>query len=137
MDRWYDWLSTKPLGWVIEVGGRTMGTAFLHQVDQPNRRAHYAIGLWDLGDLGRGTGTAATRLVLRHAFETLRLHRVDLRVLEYNQRAIACYKKCGFVREGVEREGVLVAGAWHSDVLMSIFEQEYQKLAPGWWSDSR
>jgi RimJ/RimL family protein N-acetyltransferase len=56
----------------------------------------------------------------------LKLHRIDLRVLAFNQRAIACYEKCGFVREGVVREGVFIAGEWQSDVLMSILEHEYR-----------
>lgn len=68
--------------------------------------------------------------------EQLGLHRVDLRVLAYNHRAIACYEKCGFVREGVEREGALVAGEWHGDVMMSILEAEY-RAASREWSGSR
>ena len=47
-------------------------------------------------------------------------------VLEYNVRAIRAYEKCGFVREGVERESALVDGAWHGDVIMGILEHEYR-----------
>jgi site-specific DNA recombinase len=54
--------------------------------------------------------------------------RVDLRVLAFNKRAIACYEKCGFVREGVVRESVVIGGEWQSDVLMSILEHEYGSL---------
>jgi len=63
------------------------------------------------------------------------LHRVDLRVLEYNERGIAAYAKCGFRREGLERESALVAGRWYSDVIMGILEHEYRDLAPAWWAD--
>ena len=31
------------------------------------------------------------------AFGILGLHRIDLRVLAYNTRAISCYRRCGFV----------------------------------------
>jgi len=67
-------------------------------------------------------------LVLGYAFDVLHLHRVDLRMLAFNERAIACYEKCGFVKEGIEREGVFVGGEWQSDALMSILEQEYRLL---------
>lgn len=77
-------------------------------------------------------GDEAIRLALSYAFGSLGLHRVDLRVLEYNQRGIACYAKCGFVREGVERESACVAGVWYSDVMMSVLEHEYRALAPAW-----
>ncbi|RPJ99073.1 GNAT family N-acetyltransferase [Priestia endophytica] len=59
-------------------------------------------------------GTEITQLVLDYAFKELRLHRVDLRVLQYNKRAIRCYEKCGFIQEGIEREGAL-----------SILDREY------------
>jgi RimJ/RimL family protein N-acetyltransferase len=38
----------------------------------------------------------------------MNLHRVDLRVLAFNDGAIASYRKCGFVQEGCERES-----CWH------------------------
>jgi [ribosomal protein S5]-alanine N-acetyltransferase len=49
---------------------------------------------------------------------------VDLRVLAFNERAIACYTKCGFVIEGRERETALIDGTWYDDVMMSILEHE-------------
>ena len=90
-------------------------------MDAHNRRATYAIGVFDPRAWDQGFGTEATRLVLRYAFKTPKLHRADLRELASNHGAIACYGKCGFVREGA-----FIAGQWHSDVMMSILEQEYR-----------
>jgi RimJ/RimL family protein N-acetyltransferase len=42
---------------------------------------------------------------------------VDLRVLGFNTRAIRAHEKCGFIREGLERESAFVAGQWASDTL--------------------
>ena len=53
-------------------------------------------------------------------------------MLEYNARGIACYEKCGFVREGIEHESAFVAGAWQSDVIMGILEHDYRWLAAAW-----
>ncbi len=131
-DRWYSGVVRCPLGWVIEAEGRCVGHARLHHLDEENRRARYAIGIFDPRAWGRGLGTEATRLVLGYAFDNLLLHRVDLRVLAYNQRAIACYEKCGFVHEGIEREGALIAGEWQSDWMMSILENEYRDVSKTW-----
>lgn len=128
---WYEAVRADSLYWIVEVDGRCIGTARLHQVDAQNRRARYAIGIFDPAYWNRGYGTEATRLVLAYAFDVLGLHRLDLRVLACNTRAIACYQKCGFVQEGVEREGALIGGEWHSDVLMSLLEQEYRVLQKG------
>lgn len=129
---WYESLAVEPYAWVIVVEGRCIGHARLHALNALDRRARYAIGIFDPTAWGRGYGTTTTRLVLGYAFDVLGLHRVDLRVLCYNTRAIACYVKCGFQREGIEREGALIAGEWQDDVIMSILEREYRRLAPDW-----
>jgi len=127
---WYARQRAEPHTWVIDLGGCCIGVARLHHLDRENARARYAIGIYDPNARGHGYGTEATRLVLRYAFDTLSLHRVDLRVLAFNQQGIACYEKCGFRREGIEREGAYIAGRWESDVIMSILEDEFRKLAP-------
>ena len=76
------------------------------------------------GDQGRGL---ATRLALRYAFEALHLHRVELRVVTFNARAIACYEKCGFVREGLFRENTFLRGKYVDVVPMGILRAEYEK----------
>jgi [ribosomal protein S5]-alanine N-acetyltransferase len=129
---WYERIDAEPYGWAMEAEGRCVGLARLHTLDEENRRARYAIGIFDPAAWGRGYGAEATRLVLRYGFETLGLHRVDLRVIAYNERAIACYAKCGFVHEGIEREGALIGGQWHSDVMMSILEHEYRTASQDW-----
>ena len=134
IDHWYEVFGTDPLRWIVAVGGRCVGFARFHNVHEPSRRAEYAVGLYDPATWGRGIGTAATRLALGHAFETLGLHRVELRVVTFNVRAIACYERCGFVREGIERERAWVAEAWQSDLIMSILEQEYARVSLGWWT---
>ncbi len=125
VERWYTRHVREPLFWAIEVEGRMIGTAWLHSVDAQHRRARYAIGILAPEHRGQGFGREATHLVLGYAFGTLGLHRVELRVLEFNTRAIAMYERCGFVREGVEREGVRIGESWHSDVRMAVLEQEY------------
>lgn len=129
--RWLARVGQEPPWWIIENEGYCVGEARLHSLDSENRRARYAIGIFSQAYWNRGLGTEATRLVLQYAFDMLRLHRVDLRVLAFNHRAIACYRKCGFVTEGIEREGAFINGQWQSDVMMSILEQEYRRLGEG------
>lgn len=129
-ERWYEQIRHEPLHWVVEMEGHMIGTARLHALAPAHRRARYAVGLFSPEHRGRGHGAQTTDLVLGYAFGVLHLHRVELRVLEFNTRAIHMYERCGFVREGVEREGVLLGGAWHSDVLMSILEHEFATRPP-------
>jgi len=115
-DRWYSGLHSEPYLWVVEFGGECIGMAKLHHVDPRARTARYAIGLFRSEHRGRGFGQEATRLVLDHAFGPLGLERVELRVLDFNQQAIACYRRCGFVE--VARELVQLGDSPAHDVVM-------------------
>lgn len=126
-DAWYHDLENEPIAWAIEVAGRFVGTTRLHSVNWRDRRASFAIGILDPDLLGRGLGTEVTRLVLAHAFSDLGLHRVSLRVLADNLRAIRCYEKSGFLREGIERESGFVDGRWHDDLMMAILEDDWRR----------
>ena len=70
-----------------------------------------------------GIGTEVTKIVLDYAFKTL--NKVYLRVLEHNKRAIRCYEKCSFIKEGLDREGALIEGKYETDIYMGILENEY------------
>jgi RimJ/RimL family protein N-acetyltransferase len=89
--------------------------------------AALAIGIDDASKLGQGLGREAISLVLGHAFGPMGLHRISVRVLAYNTRAISAYEKCGFVREGIEREAACVGGVWFDDVIMGVLAHEFRR----------
>lgn len=121
----FDEACRNPLHWSITVNRQCIGSTFLHSLDTNAQKARYAIGIWDAAYWGKGLGRETTQLILAYAFEQLHLHRLDLRVLAYNTRAIRCYKKCGFREEGRERESAFVNGQWHDDLIMGILSQEF------------
>jgi len=67
-------------------------------------------------------------MVLHYAFEILEYHKVYLRVLDYNTRAIKCYEKCGFIEEGIDREGALINDTYCSDIYRGIIKSDYISL---------
>jgi RimJ/RimL family protein N-acetyltransferase len=75
---------------------------------------------------GHGYGSEAMQLVLTFAFEELNLHRIQLTVFSYNDRAIALYEKLGFQREGVYREFVQRSGDRHDMYLYGLLRPEWQ-----------
>ena len=113
------------ISWIIEYAGKCIGSARLHRISADDRSAMYAVGIWNESYMSRGIGVEATMLVLGYAFDVLKLHRVGLKVLDYNKRAINCYMKCGFKQEGVLRDSAFIEGAFHSDIIMSILADEY------------
>ncbi|MEW6436311.1 MAG: GNAT family protein [Pseudomonadota bacterium] len=121
---WADSLAKHPYAWIIEHEGELLGEIRLDALDKLDRRARLAIGFFDAAKLGIGLGREAICVVVKHAFHELGLHRIGLRVLAYNTRAIRCYSACGFVEEGREREAAFVAGQWHDDVMMGLLDRE-------------
>ncbi|MFD9705850.1 GNAT family N-acetyltransferase [Lentzea sp. NPDC059081] len=105
----------------ITADGRFLGEVVL-TVDQDNRSAGMRIALWD--GFGKGYGTIAIRHVLDHAFTVLDLHRVDLEVYDFNERAIHVYKKLGFREEGRLRDALLWDGVFHDAIVMSILSTD-------------
>lgn len=75
---------------------------------------------------GRGYGTDAVRVIVNYGFEELNLNRIELRVFAYNSRAIATYRKVGFVEEGRRRQVTFHGGKYYDDVIMSLLAEEYR-----------
>ena len=76
--------------------------------------------------LGRGYGTDAMRLIVGFGFREVGLHRIQLGVYSFNPRAIAAYRKAGFIEEGRRREAIYHDGHWYDNVQMSILEHEWR-----------
>ncbi len=112
---------------VIEARGSPIGTIGLVGIDR--RRGTAELGRMLIGESrarGKGFGRAATRLLLRYAFERVGLSRVSLEVQEENARAIGVYEACGFRREGVLRGSYQdERGIRRDKVLMAILRPEW------------
>jgi RimJ/RimL family protein N-acetyltransferase len=109
--------------------GALIGHVALFGADAHNRTATFAIIIGPPHQ-GNGYGTEATRMMLRYGFAELNLHRIQLTVLGFNQRAIHTYEKAGFVEEGRDREAVFRSGRWHDQVRMSVLAREWWAAGP-------
>jgi RimJ/RimL family protein N-acetyltransferase len=102
-----------------------LGWIELDNIIWHNGVASIDIGIGDEANQGRGYGTEAMQLALQFAFNELNLHRVQLMVFSYNDRAIALYEKSGFKREGVQREFLRRDGKRHDAYIYGILRAEW------------
>lgn len=105
--------------------GEYLGATGLMRIDLRNRHAEFGIAIGQPENWGRGLGSEATLLILRHGFEEMNLHRIYLRVFDYNERAQKAYKKFGFVEEGRMRQAHFRHGSWHDVLFMGILAEEF------------
>jgi [ribosomal protein S5]-alanine N-acetyltransferase len=61
---------------------------------------------------GQGYMSEALRLVVRHAFSTMRLHRLEANIQPGNRASLALVRRCGFEREGYSPRYLKIGGRW-------------------------
>lgn len=130
--RWFENLGSRPMaerGFALEAktadGWQHIGSVGFDHFEWTNRTAEFGIMIGDKAYWNNGYGTEAARLMLKHGFETLNLHRIFLRVYENNPRAVRAYEKAGFVKEGIMRDAVYRNGCYINDILMSVLRPEW------------
>lgn len=83
------------------------------------------IGYWmGQAHAGRGIMTEAVVLLVRFAFGTLRLHRVEASCLPSNQRSLRLLEKVGFTREGLARRYLCINGTWSDHLLYGLLADD-------------
>jgi|Deesub1362B_J571_1020462.scaffolds.fasta_scaffold00026_130 RimJ/RimL family protein N-acetyltransferase len=130
-ERWFEEYLTRQNDLILAIEAREGGTWVhignigLHRIDWKNRTATLGIVIGEKEYWGRGYGTEAVRTMLRYAFLELGLNRVELETFSFNPRAIRCYEKAGFKREGVRRQALHRDGSFHDVILMGILRSEF------------
>jgi len=64
--------------------------------------------------------SAAMKLVISHAFDTLRLHRLEAACIPGNNRSIRVLEKAGFEREGLLKSYLKINGVWQDHFLYAL-----------------
>jgi ribosomal-protein-alanine N-acetyltransferase len=73
---------------------------------------------------GRGYMTEGLQLVLRYAFRTLRLHRLEANIQPDNAASIALVERLGFRREGYSPRYLKLGGRWRDHERWAILAEE-------------
>lgn len=113
---WRDRLARpNPLDYVLlaEAEGVVVGGGSLHMNDRPRRRHAAMLGIGVRSShWGRGIGAALLNALTDAADRWLNIQRIELTVFTDNARAIALYRRFGFVLEGTHRAYALRDGAY-------------------------
>jgi len=105
-----------------------IGYGLLLDQDQYNREAMLAISLGKAENRGKGYGSEAIELLLKHGFINLNLESIYLGVYEYNVSAIKAYEKVGFKYVGKRRHSRIIGNRIYDEIIMDMISEEYFQL---------
>ena len=121
------WLNTKVAsGEVIQYiivdksENLPVGSVYFRDMDRKNRTAEYGVFIGEEEARNKGLGSETAKLFTDFGFDTLKLHRISLRLLSGNVAAEKSYKKAGFKREGIFRDMVFLDGKYRDVVFMAM-----------------
>jgi ribosomal-protein-alanine N-acetyltransferase len=77
--------------------------------------------------LRRGYATEALQLILRFAFRTLKLHRVEANIQPDNAPSLALVKRAGFRLEGYSPRFLKIRGRWRDHERWAILAENWRK----------
>ncbi len=103
---------------------KPLGSVYIRDIDLTHNKGEYGIFIGEEEARGKGVGTTAAKLMVEHAFEDMKLHRLYLRVFADNTQAIRSYEKAGFQKEAHLKDDVYIDNTYHDIVLMAIVRKE-------------
>lgn len=112
---------------ILTKAGKAIGNVGLSKTDFSNKHTCLGIVIGEKKFWDKGYGTESIKMALDAAFNTLGMNKVYLIVQKENDRAVACYRKCGFKVDGTLRDQVFQDGEYHDDLLMSVLREEWER----------
>jgi RimJ/RimL family protein N-acetyltransferase len=109
------------------LDGALVGDCGLRNIDWKSRKAEFFITIGEKQFWDKGFGGDTLKLIVRLAFDKMNLNRVWLTVLVDNPRAVRCYEKCGFIREGLLRQESFADGKYRDVLMMALLREDYER----------
>ena len=100
------------------------GMAELTHIDVKNASAHIFLVIGEPELFTDVFYLESLNMVLNVAFQSMNLHRIEVRVPAYNERLIGLYLSCGFVMEGRLRHDHFRHGSYVDSVIMARIRNE-------------
>ncbi len=117
-------------GFGIFLGGRFAGELTLSSIQRGPLQSGF-IGYWiDEAQAGQGLTPEAVVTLMQYAFETLRLHRIEINIIPRNAPSRRVVEKLGLRFEGVAERYLEIDGAWEDHARFAITAEEWAERAP-------
>ena len=105
-----------------------VGTIMLHQIFHGPFRSAYLGYYAGAPFANQGYMTEALQLMLRYAFKTIKLHRLEANIQPGNTASIALVRRAGFRQEGYSPRYLKICGRWRDHERWAITVEDWRRL---------
>jgi RimJ/RimL family protein N-acetyltransferase len=121
---WFDRISVSERDFVFTITAieqqEPIGLCGLFDIHPIIRKGELRIRIGEREYWGRGYGSEAVSLLVKHGFEDLNLHRISASVFLDNERAVRCYRSLGFQEEGRTRHSGYIRGRYVDELILAV-----------------
>lgn len=110
-------------GIFIKNSDELIGNIALTEVLRNSLQSCYIGYYLDIQHNGKGYMTEVVKLIVKYAFEDLKLHRIEAGVMPHNIRSMRVLEKAGFIKEGIARKNVKINGIWEDHQVLAIVNE--------------
>ncbi|MDQ8004327.1 MAG: GNAT family protein [Pedobacter sp.] len=116
------------LFWAIHLksNGKHIGNIKIDPVNSKYGLGEYGIMMGDTEEWGKGYAKEASKAIISHCFDNLKMRKITLGVVADNEAAVNLYKTLGFEIEGVYKRHGYYDGKWSDIIRMAIFNENYK-----------
>jgi RimJ/RimL family protein N-acetyltransferase len=97
-----------------------IGICTLEDVDWKSSSAKITTVIYAKNCWGRGYGYDTVRTLTKYGMEQLNLHTIYVHILEGNEKAVRCFEKAGYEKEGILKHRLYKDGSYKNVVSLSI-----------------
>jgi len=111
---------------IAKDASKHIGNISLQNMDPVNRSAEFAILMGDKDSWGKGIGTEAAQLIVKHGFEQLNLHKIYCGTSEENIAMQKLAASLGFKEEGRSRQETFKNGSFRDVIRYGLLRDEFK-----------
>ncbi len=113
----------------IEEENMLIGEISLRNIKWYNRKAMVSIFIAESFQ-GQGYGKKALTSVLRYAFQSMNLMRIEAEIVAFNPVSEKLFVSCGFKKEGTLRQAKYFEGKYYDIFCYGLLKDEYRPPQP-------
>lgn len=99
---------------------KPLGSVYLQNFEEDSRQAEEGIFIGETNLQRKGIGSQAAQLMIKYAFEELKLHKLKARVLAYNTASLKMHEKAGYIQEACFKDELFLDGKYEDLVFFGI-----------------